>query len=157
MFSIPYNISYLYANSLVGVVNKPKKETVDSLKFLGGNSKNILILVRDVENVHIGESDLIFLTKMLSACKLTIDDVAILNKDKFELNLNEINLKLAPKVVLLFGVAPTELDMPIVFPEYHVQHYNNMQFLLSDKLHVITNDTVRKTSLWNCLKKLFVL
>jgi hypothetical protein len=151
----PYNISYLYANSLVGVLNKPKKESANLLKFLGGNSKNILILVQDLENVHIGESDLILLTKMLNACKLTIEDVSILNMAKFQLNLSEIVEKLSPKMVLLFGVSPTEIDMPIMFPEYHVQNYNNMQFLLSAKLNIIANDTVLKTNLWNSLKKMF--
>ena len=44
--------------------------------FLGNNQKNVAIIVEDPESIYCNEEDLNFLLDILSACKLTLNDIA---------------------------------------------------------------------------------
>ena len=58
--------------------------TTSSWKWLGENKKNILsLLVRHKDAVHIPDNELQFLTGMLSACQLSLADVAIVNLENY--------------------------------------------------------------------------
>ena len=54
-------------------------ETEKTWKWLGENKKKILVVVKYQDAVHIPDNDLQFLTSMLTACKLSLADVAIIN------------------------------------------------------------------------------
>src|SRR5687767_12560272 len=80
----PGVISNLYHYYLVDI-NKDKKKTEiaknDNL-FLGGNNKNILLLVNNTEVSFLTDNQLDFLLEILSACKLNLAHVAIINLNK---------------------------------------------------------------------------
>src|SRR5687767_8667143 len=85
----PIVISKLYHNYLVDInlvdINNDKKKTEiaksDNL-LLGGNDKNILLLVNNIEVAFLTDNQLEFLSSILSACKLNLADVAIINLNK---------------------------------------------------------------------------
>ena len=145
----PMVIGQLFKNSLVDV-EKP-------LQNLGKFTKRILILVEHQNVVHLPDEDLQFLLGILSACKLSMEDVCIVNLcGNEQVNYSFISQKLLPATVLLFGVSPAQIDMPLSFPYYQLQRYSNVLYLSSPTLAALQNDKSAKQLLWNSLKQIFL-
>ena len=49
---------------------------------------------------------------------------------------------------------PAMLDLPVNFPHFQVQSFNNSTFLFTPSLHEIQN-TILKSKLWVCLRRIF--
>ncbi len=48
-----------------------------------------------------------------------------------------------------------EIKLPLSFPDYQIQKYNNQLYLTTPPLSKLQNDKAEKTKLWNCLKQIF--
>jgi hypothetical protein len=166
------DIALLFKNSLVEITSeqpvstkaKGKSETIapenkeDEWKYLGENKKRTLVVVRYSDVTHLPDKQLSFLTKLLTACSLSIGDVAIFNFQNyhskgFDKIINYFN----PKVVLLFDVEPGEFGMPMIFPQFQAQGHKDAVFVSSPSLETIEPDKNLKGKLWTCLKKIFNL
>ena len=130
-----------------------------ALKFLGENRKQVSIIVIDNNAVYIDDEKLNLLTKLLAACKLTLADVAIVNLHNKNITYNQIKQELNPQFLLLMGVDIKQFALPIIFPEYKIQYYNNCQILIAKDLQQFIGETqdvkMEKSKLWLCLKTLF--
>lgn len=154
----PFTIKDLYKNTLVEDTPKPGtvKHSTDVLTVLGNNKKRITLIVQSKDAIHLPDEALNFLLGILSACKLTMEDVAILNIEKnSHVTYQLIASELKAETILLFGVDVSQIGLPIQFPHYQVQHYNNQVYLCAPVLPVLQNDKAEKISLWNSLKKVF--
>jgi hypothetical protein len=133
---------------------------VTGYKSLGNNKKNITVVVDFANEVFVPESELQFLTKMLGACKLNLADVAIVNNATMEVAIEKLKEQLQPKHLLLFGVEPTAIQLPINFPAYKEQPYAGTTYLYAPGLDVLNKETeeakLAKRKLWDCLKRIFV-
>ena len=163
-------ISDLYAKSLVTIDNDILKQEenitaieVDArpvaaapIHFLGENKKNILILV-NYENISfLPDDELTFLTNMLTACKLNLADVAIINLNKIQdTSYKEILRKISGSIILLFGIDFSALSLPVSFPHFQVQAFNNYTFLYTPSLGEMSADKILKSKLWVCLRRIF--
>ncbi len=160
-FQIPPRlICELYKDSLV--VLDDRQIITDSLKsedipFLGGNEKNILILVHDPQSVHLNEPDLQFLTKVLTQCNITLADVSIINTaTATSIDFKKITDHFKPNHVIGFGMtSQNHLQFPFLFKNYSVLFNNEISFLFAKDLHSLQDDKAEKKELWICLKKLF--
>ena len=127
-----------------------------SWKYLGKNNKNILIIVNTKEAIHLPDNELSFLTGILGACKLSINDVAIVNLNNHpEASHTELKFFFKSKTVFLFDVEPTALGLPVNFPHYQLQAFSNTSFLYSPSLRELKNDKLQKSKLWVCLRRMF--
>lgn len=124
------------------------------VKFLGKNEKCILVLINNEALPFLPESELAFLTTILSACKLSLADVAIVNLHALT-NPETITETVECKNVLLFGVEPLSIGLPIHFPHFQLQQFNKRTYLSAPPLSRIENEKGVKLNLWNSLKKLF--
>lgn len=128
-------------------------------KFLGKNLRRISILVDAKDAAFLPDDQLNFLSKILEACRMNVGDVAIVNHAVQPVNITALRGQLQPSVVLLFGIDPTNIKLPINFPEFKVQPYDDCTYLLAPSLTtmVMPNDEARllKSKLWICLKTLF--
>jgi hypothetical protein len=162
----PFLIADLYKNILIEsneivtpkvAEDLPIKE--DLISFLGENKKRISIIINDAEAVFIDDAKLLLLTNLLTACKLTIADVAIVNMYNKSIHYTKIKQALRPLFLLLMGIDAKAFQLPIIFPEYKIQPYDSCQILLADDLKDMlgTNNEVKlaKSKLWLCLKQLF--
>ncbi len=131
------------------------KSPQSGLKYLGENRKNILIVVNDAEAVHISDADLQFLTRMLTACKLSLADVAIVNLNQQPVSYKEILAELKSRICLLFTVEPSSFGLPMSFPFFQIQPFANCSFLYSPSLSELGNDDLLKSKLWVTLRRLF--
>lgn len=124
--------------------------------FLGDNRRHIAIIVNDASAIYLPDDGLSFLLGILSACKLTMADVALLNCAKNpSLNYTGISEQFAAEKIFLFGVEPATIRLPLQFPYYQVQKYNDQVYLSSPALKILENDKAEKTKLWACLKQIF--
>jgi hypothetical protein len=135
-------------------------QKIESIQFLGENKKNITIVINDENAVHIEDEKLEFITKMFTACKLTIADVAIVNINNKHILHSQIAQQLQPCFVLLFDVNTKQIALPIMVTEYKIETYNNCEILfVKDLKHYLGNteaDKLEKSKLWLCLKQLFI-
>ena len=146
------------------VTNKPTKEDITASPpikklFFGDNKKNIAILIKDSDAVHINDEWLTTLSKLLSACQLTLEDVAIINFAHQNEIFSSLKETLQPKVVLMFDVTMQDIQLPFTIPYYQVQRYADCTFMTAP-IVTLTTDTkeptrVEKKKLWEKLKVIF--
>ena len=155
----PFLIQELFKNSLVELYDtEPEKKTKQVVPFnvLGNNKKKVIIIVDNDETAYLPDIELNFLLGILSACKLTMEDVAILNiKKNKSVSYKAIELELKAEKIILFGVGSVQIELPFEFPHYQIQQYNNQTYVSAAMLLHIQDDKAEKTKLWNCLKQVF--
>ena len=154
-------IQDLYKNSLVDLnIDKAVTEEIKTalLPFLGNNHKRICIVVADENALYLSDDLLNFLLGILGACKLSMGDVALVNAAKnSSIGYSVLHEQLQAETVLLFGVTTQQLQMPMQFPFYQVQKFNNQAYLAAPSLPQLQQDKAEKTKLWNSLKQLFAI
>ena len=130
-----------------------------TFKFLGNNRRHITLLVHSPGSGFMPDNQLAFLTKILEACRMTLADVAIVNNAAAPVTITALRQQLQPKIVLLFGVEPTAIRMPINFPTFKQLSYDDCTYLSSPALDQLVPDTgdskLLKSKLWVSLKTLF--
>ncbi len=151
----------LFKNSLTefkSMQSNDKKAQISTFNILGNNLKRVAIIVENFEILHLADDQLNFLMGVLNACKLTMEDVAIINTAKNKnVNYKAIELELKAETIILFGVTPSQIDLPVAFPPYQVQQYNKQTYLAAATLELIQTDKAEKTKLWRCLQQIFIL
>lgn len=157
-------VSGLFKNALVKMDEADEKKEAPvhpSYKFLGRNKKNICLFTSSLNAVFVSETHLSFITKLLDACKVNLEDVAIINTATGEVNIMELKKQLNPKKVIFFGVEPTSIKLPIHFPMFKLQEYDGCTYLFVSPLEELNQETnegrILKSKLWVCLKNLFEL
>ena len=152
----PQAIAELYGNSLIESSSASPAPIEINFKFLGENKKKVLVLVNQPSAVFLGDAELDLLSRMLGACKMDLGDIAVVNLNNYPASTyNQLVNFFKAKVVLLFDVSPSSLQMPIDFPQYQLQPLAGCTFLSSASLNVIDSVKEEKTKLWNALKRLF--
>jgi hypothetical protein len=153
----PVALVELYQKVLVdpGKPVQPQNDHLSGPAFLGGNQQQVLVLVNQPQAVHINDVELQILLRILGACKLALNDVAIVNMAKAP-SWSDIK-NLSPVNCLLLGVTAEELGLPVVFPEFHQHQYDHIAFLQAPSLIIIDADPLLKSKLWLCLKAMFNL
>ena len=155
----PVTITGLYRKSLIELKSAQPTEVdapTTSINILGKNAKGVLIIVNNEEALYLPDEELNFLLGVLAACKLNMDDVGIINlKKNTGLDYKNIAAELKAEKVFLFGTDANEIKLPLSFPYYQIQKYNNQVYLSASALGTLQNDKAEKTKLWNCLKEIF--
>lgn len=140
------------------VAANPVLETATKWKSLGENKKNILIMVNSPDAVHILDNELSFLTGVLSACKLNMADVVVVNRNNYpEISYKELTSSFKSKIVFLFDIDPAAFGLPMNFPHYQIQAFAGSSFLFCPSLKELENNKIEKSKLWLSLKRLFNL
>ena len=127
-----------------------------SINFLGNNANHIVIIISEPNHVFLDDEQLNFLINILSACKKSMQDVALINAHHTELVTPiTIDNQFAPKQLIFLGIEPHLLQYPIQIPLYKIQQYNNQQYLSAASLQTLIADKEEKKNLWRVLKQLF--
>jgi DNA polymerase III psi subunit len=153
----------LYKHSLVSL-NKTEEKSViaplpvtpRNIKALGNNGRHLTLLVNDPEVPFIQEDQQELLSGILSACGLSWADIALVNTAHLtDLNYKEIIQELKPTMVWIFGINPTQLQLPLQFPHYQVQGHGEVKYLSAPNLKELIGNREEKARLWNTIKPLF--
>jgi len=128
-------------------------------KFLGNHRRKVTILVDSPGAAFLPDDQLNFLTKILEACRMNIGDVAIINHHTSPVAITALRQQLQPSSILLFGIQPTAIRLPINFPVFKLQPYDQCTYLAAPPLQELVGNTadskLLKSKLWVCLKTLF--
>jgi hypothetical protein len=155
----PLLIEGLFKKTLVELKSKEPTKTTKkeaTLQILGNNNKGVIILIYKDATAFLPDDELNFLIGVLSACNLTLEDAGIINLSKSKaFNYHQFEKDIAASKIILFGVAPTAIELPLSFPHYQIQAYNNLTYLAAPPLDVLMQDKAEKSKLWNCLKQIF--
>lgn len=154
-----YRYSLIESNESGPVVTEPNSDE-KSIAYIGDNRKKITLLV-ETTTPEIPSPDFQFLNNLLKACKLSLEDVAIISCSKERPSIKQVKQQLEPREVLLFGINPVSIAVPINFPTFKIQEYDGINYLYAPALGDINRDSedgkLLKSKLWVCLKQLFQL
>lgn len=149
-------LAALYSNVLIE--NDTDALQVRAWNALGGNRKNILVVVSHEGVQYLPDDELQFLITILKACRLTLADIAIINLDtSTEKNYKTITGSFGSQHILLFNVTPLQFGLPVHFPFFQIQPFDQSTYLSAPALQEIEKDTESKKQLWSSLKTLFSL
>lgn len=135
-------------------VTIPKLQTVEKpvFEYIGDNNKYILIIVKDPLQQFLNAKELEFLLKILSAKKLGLQDIAIINTETYEaLNFNDLKEYFALSKILTFGINPVSLNISGITAN-KTGEYNGVKILGTWTLAQLESDVKKKTIYWNELK-----
>jgi hypothetical protein len=154
-------LTSLYGHSLVNLNKTTGASAAAKINFLGNNEKNIVIIMRDPDFAFLPDDQLVFLVKMLKACKLNIGDVALINQVTAPILLKDLLRQFKPSLILFLGVSPAIIGMTVKDDLFSVQPFSNGFFLQVPPLAELNSDTEEakplKSKLWSCLKQLFAI
>lgn len=131
------------------------------IKYLGEHLKQVTIIVKDELAVYLNENDLTLLSSILSACKLTLADIALINVAQQKLSLHEILNVIPSKLVMIFDVNSTTLKIKLPTTLYKSIQLGDTYLLFSNSLSLMQGGDqsakLEKGKLWAILKSLFQL
>lgn len=151
-------ISDLFRNCLVDL-NIPgpssDKPAIAITETLAGTPVDTVV-VSHSEGKSLPPQQLDFLNNIMKACKLEQSDYAIIaNHQKGLPDYKATFSQFKQKQLILFGIDPSAIGLPINFPHFQVQSFQQVRYLAAPKLDVIEADKALKIQLWQCLKQLF--
>ena len=171
----PELVTLLYPESLVTPSERqeeaPSKKTAQTIKkvhtestsypFLGRNEKQVCFLVNHAGEDFLPEEQLVFLQKILTACKFSLDDIALVNTAKLNFDLAELRVQFDPRIIFLWGILPAYVGLKLALPDLSIYMLDGISIVpvLSPESMLRNNpeDIKYKQSLWTSLKKLFNL
>ena len=151
-------LSDLYRNCLVDLKNpekasnKPEPATTENL----ATSPVDTVVFSQAEGKELPSQQLDFLNNIMKACKLERQDYAIItNKQADFSDYQSTYSRYKQKQLILFGIDPAAIGLPINFPHFQVQSFQQVRYLAAPKLETIEVDKALKMQLWQCLKQLY--
>lgn len=145
-------------NDIISSVPVKEIQAKTIINSLGENKGNILFLVNNDQNKFLADDEMKLLSDLLTACKITMADIALVNYHQHpELNYQELSHQFQPKKVLIFGITTSELQLPFTIPFFQIQKFQEKIYMVSPSLSDFLNNKELKMSLWNSLKKIFLL
>lgn len=147
----PQVIAALYENVLIDEsddqVRVPLQDTVEKKKA---------IFIAESEGTSLPNNKKIFLDAIIKACKLDPSEVEVItDKNAIASDYKKIGERFSPASVVLFGPSPSAISLPVFFPPFQVQLFQETKYLHAPALETIENDKNLKLQLWQCLKQLF--
>ena len=148
----------LFQNNLVQLIKTGTKEKSVSTKTesLGENLQKIFFLVNDPSCRFLTDDEMEMVTKLLSACKLSMADIALVNFYFNPMDYHSISEMFGSKKLLLFGVSSVQLELPFSIPFFQVQSFHDQLYMTAPPFRDFLNNKELKKELWTSLQKLFL-
>jgi len=145
-------IESLYRNSLI---MEPTKHQDNQDINTSIKKKGILVIVFSSE-ISLNEKQDTFLQSILKACKIESNKVNIISTSNPQFgDYKQLISSFGAEKCLLFGLEPSDINLPMNFPSFQIQSYQNQQYIWSPSLEELETDKSQKLTLWNSLQKLF--
>ncbi len=150
--NIENGLSYFFADEVLYDLPDEKEEIV----FEGGNKKRILLLFNNSLTEKISGTEKEILTRLLTALKSSIDDIAIVNTAfSNQVSFRQLDKQFKFDSLTAFGVTPTEIKLNIEAPLYQTVHFGASKLLFCESLIVIDKNKDTKLKFWTHFSPLF--
>jgi hypothetical protein len=137
------------------IAAEPVAATAPLLGITGKNKKQFVWLVEEHYFPYLNDADFQFLVDVLTACKMNMEDIALVNVANNRNHFDELMQQLRPKFVIASGVQVDAL--PIQPADYRVQDQQGYLFCCTETLEAIRTDKSKKSKLWLALKQMLGL
>ena len=142
----------LYKNVLIDSGSYEKKEH----KVVINEPKEILILVKSDSEV-LNEKQSTFLSAILKALKLEFSNINLICSGSNDFGpYLELTKRLIPNKIILFGISPADINLPMHFPLFQIQSFEKIKYLCAPTLEEIESEKSLKMTLWQMLQQLFI-
>jgi len=153
----PYLLARIYTQPIIPGKKEPAAVVVEAppkVKYLGENQKNIALFIQNDSEVYLNDELFNLLTNILNACKLGMQDIALINVAQYgALPFTTWQAAVPMKQAVLFGIPPSSMGLEAI-SAYQLLQVNGCQLLSSDELPLIAQDKMLKGKLWMGLKQL---
>lgn len=120
------------------------------LEFPVNRHRNTLLLVRP------GDTQEEFLNGILTACNLRLEDVALVEINETGHNdYKKLVSDFKCRQVILFGIDPSVIQLPLSFPHFQLQSFAGINFLFTPRQTEMKEDKLMKSKLWVSLRRMF--
>ena len=139
------------------MISSDQTPTSVHYNYLGENNKYILILIdQPLKSEIISAKDLLLLEKTLTALKLELRDVAIVNLQQCEeLHFKSLKEFFRCNKVLGFGIELAKIGIEKEVPINTVFRIEDCPFLLASSLEELSNNQAQKVVWWSAMKSIF--
>ncbi|KAA2241548.1 hypothetical protein F0L74_16780 [Chitinophaga agrisoli] len=155
----PYFLAKIYTQPVIPGKSTPvavAQKPLPKVKYLGENQKNIALFIQNESEAYLNDELFNLLTNILNACKLGMQDVALVNIATMPPSpLTAWQQAVPMKQCVLFGIASARVGLEPL-PNYQLHNADGIQVMFSDPLQDIAADKQLKGKLWNGLKQLFL-
>lgn len=139
------------------LIKEEKPDTPeDQITWQGKNQQQVVILIKYANNQYLDENQRELMGKILSAVKLSFDDVALVNLAHYPnaLGLDKLTAPGA-RYLISFGINPQDIasERNLILNEIFTR--NRTQMLFTSSLEELEKDRNKKVALWNNLKQMF--
>ncbi len=147
-------LSELYGSHLV---NAEKNSTITGIvteqtrNVIGKNKKHFLWVIDVASPAIIGDEDFVFLNKVITACGMSMDDIALVNLAHSAADIETLISEFEPIYIIISGV--NKLTIPVQFPLYQPENMDGIGVMCTDSLASMAGDKSLKSKLWFELKK----
>ncbi|MXV51774.1 hypothetical protein GS399_12385 [Pedobacter sp. HMF7647] len=125
-----------------------------SFDFLGENDKFVLFLCNNENHKFFSAEAMEALNGILSAKKLELKDVSIVNLAKYPTALfKDLKSFFACSKLVLFGIPPQQIGLP-AFGGNELHTHENVKILASYSMEEMLSDISKKRTFWNVMKNL---
>ncbi len=131
------------------------KTTASAQGITGKNKKQFVWLVEEHHYPYLDDADFQFLSDVLTACKMNMDDIALVNVASNRSAFDDLVHQLQPRYVIASAVQVDAL--PIQTADYNVQQQQGFQLVCTESLEAIRSDKTKKSKLWLALKQMLGL
>ncbi|MEJ8844673.1 hypothetical protein WG954_19925 [Lacibacter sp. H375] len=137
------------------VAAEPVATTAALQGITGKNKKQFVWLVEEHYFPYLNDADFQFLGDVLTACKMNMEDIALVNVANNRNHFDELVQQLRPKFIIASGVQVDAL--PIQSADYRVQEQQGYLLCCTETLEAIRTDKSKKSKLWLALKQMLGL
>ncbi|MRG49157.1 hypothetical protein GFS24_28865 [Chitinophaga sp. SYP-B3965] len=154
----PYLLAQMYDQPIIPEMRSAQpavEKALPKVKYLGENQKNVLLLIQNESEAYLNDELFNLLTNILSACKLGMQEVALINVAQYPgLTLADYKNILPVQQCIIFAIPLEILGLPPM-QAYQLETHLQIPVLYSDHLQLIATDKTSKGKLWMALKQLF--
>jgi hypothetical protein len=153
----PYFLAKMYTQPIIPGENTPvvtEQKAVPKVRFLGENQKNTALFIQNGSEAYLNDELFNLLTNILNACKLGMQDVALINIHNHpDLSISDWKQAVPFQRGVIFGATPAQFGLTDI-PVYQLITVAGTTLLFSDSLELIGQDKTLKAKLWMGLKQL---
>jgi hypothetical protein len=149
----PELIAALYPETLVA--------GKDGYPYLGENRRSISFLMNYPDHAFLPDEQLVFLEKMLSACKCNLEDIAILNTATHPVQFTPFIKQMHPGIIFFWGIRSESVGLVTHLKDFDITPLGDISVISVPTPDIMSGNSPEglelKQRLWACLKKLFNL
>lgn len=147
--------SHLVISGSTDIAKSERKSKPANAGITGKNKKLFVWVVNEPEYPFLSDADFQFLSDVITACKMNMDDIALVNIAQNGMGFNEVIDRFQPKYLIISFLDQNWITLQA--EDYTLLQQQDYQLYVTESPGIVRNDKVRKSKLWLALKQMLGL